>query len=164
MSMEPAATYGAPPSTTSSYDPVNTWDGNGPYSRVWMPTNGVEAQNLAYSYYSPGSSSSSYNSVGSSSSSSSSSSSTNYNWTRSNVPLTTHRSIVRCCPRKRIPDRTSANKIRPKKRTPNNQVACWRSTSVSSSKTVGDYAGYNCRIVFNKTRIELDEFISLSRN
>ncbi|XP_024880746.1 uncharacterized protein LOC112460335 [Temnothorax curvispinosus] len=78
MSMEPASTYGAPPmlSTTSSYDPVNTWDGSGPYSRVWTPTNGVEAQNLAYSYYSPGSSSSS---VGSSSSSSSSSSSTNYN-------------------------------------------------------------------------------------
>ncbi|XP_011703634.1 PREDICTED: uncharacterized protein LOC105459378 [Wasmannia auropunctata] len=81
MSMEPASTYGAPPllSTTSSYDPVNTWDGNGPYSRVWTPTNSVEAQNLAYSYYSPGGSSSSYNSVGSSSSSSSSSSSTNYN-------------------------------------------------------------------------------------
>lgn len=80
MSMEPASAYGAPPSlsTTSSYDPVNTWDGNGPYSRVWMPTNSVEAQNLAYSYYSPGSSPSSYNS-GSSSSSSSSSSSTNYN-------------------------------------------------------------------------------------
>ncbi|XP_072749737.1 uncharacterized protein Osi20 [Anoplolepis gracilipes] len=80
MSMEPASTYGAPalPSTTSSYDPANTWDGNGPYSRVWTPTNGVEAQNLAYSYYSPGSSSSSYNSVGGSSSSSSSSSSTNY--------------------------------------------------------------------------------------
>ncbi|TGZ33730.1 uncharacterized protein Osi20 [Temnothorax longispinosus] len=78
MSMEPGSTYGAPPmlSTTSSYDPVNTWDGSGPYSRVWTPTNGVEAQNLAYSYYSPGSSSSS---VGSSSSSSSSSSSTNYN-------------------------------------------------------------------------------------
>ncbi|KAL6263609.1 hypothetical protein P5V15_006398 [Pogonomyrmex californicus] len=81
MSMEPASTYGAPPlpSTTSSYDPVNTWDGNGPYSRVWTPTNSVEAQNLAYSYYSPSSSSSSYNSVGSSSSSSSSSGSTNYN-------------------------------------------------------------------------------------
>lgn len=129
MSMEPASTYGAPPSlsTTSSYDPVNTWDGNGPYSRVWMPTNGVESQNLAYSYYSPGSSSSSsYGSVGSSSSSSSSSSSTNYNWTRSNVLLTTHRSIARCCPRERIPDRTS-NKIRPKKRTPNNQVVRWRS-------------------------------------
>ncbi|XP_012542033.1 uncharacterized protein LOC105839927 [Monomorium pharaonis] len=81
MSMEPTSAYGAPPSlsTTSSYDPANTWDGNGPYSRVWMPTNGVESQNLAYSYYSPGSSSSSYSSVGSSSSSSSSSSSTNYN-------------------------------------------------------------------------------------
>ncbi|XP_003705510.1 DUF1676 domain-containing protein Osi20 [Megachile rotundata] len=72
MSMEPAAPYGAPlPSTTSSYDPANTWDGNGPYSRVWTPTNGVEAQNLAYSYYSPNSGSSSYSSSGSSSSSSS---------------------------------------------------------------------------------------------
>ncbi|KAL0105078.1 hypothetical protein PUN28_016610 [Cardiocondyla obscurior] len=81
MSMDPVSAYGAPPmiSTTSSYDPVNTWDGNGPYSRVWTPTNGVEAQNLAYSYYSPGSSPSSYSSIGSSSSSSSSSSSTNYN-------------------------------------------------------------------------------------
>lgn len=78
--MEPALPYGAPPlaSTTSSYDPANTWDGNGPYSRVWTPSNGVEAQNLAYSYYSPGSGSSSYSSAGSSSSSSSSSSSTNY--------------------------------------------------------------------------------------
>ncbi|XP_029049290.1 DUF1676 domain-containing protein Osi20 [Osmia lignaria lignaria] len=85
MSMEPATpAYGAPPlpSTTSSYDPANTWDGNGPYSRVWTPTNGVEAQNLAYSYYSPNSGSSSYSSSGSSSSSSSSSvnpaSSSNY--------------------------------------------------------------------------------------
>ncbi|XP_012228118.1 uncharacterized protein Osi20 [Linepithema humile] len=80
MTMEPVSAYGAPPlaSTTSSYDPANTWDGNGPYSRVWTPTNGVEAQNLAYSYYAPGSSSS-YSSVGSSSSSSSSSGSTNYN-------------------------------------------------------------------------------------
>ncbi|XP_014475613.1 PREDICTED: uncharacterized protein LOC106744944 [Dinoponera quadriceps] len=81
MSMEPATAYGVAPSlsTTSSYDPANTWDGNGPYSRVWSPSNGVESQNLAYSYYSPGSSSS-YSSVGSSSSSSSSSSggSTNY--------------------------------------------------------------------------------------
>ncbi|KAG7190686.1 hypothetical protein KM043_006764 [Ampulex compressa] len=78
MSMEPAApAYGAPPlpSTTSSYDPANTWDGNGPYSRVWTPTNGVEAQNLAYSYYAPGGSSSSYSSGSSGSSSSSSSSS-----------------------------------------------------------------------------------------
>ncbi|XP_017891507.1 uncharacterized protein LOC108631849 [Ceratina calcarata] len=76
MSMEPAAQpYGAAPlpSSTSGYEPVNTWDGNGPYSRVWTPTNGVEAQNLAYSYYSPGSSSSSYNPSSSSSSSSSSS-------------------------------------------------------------------------------------------
>ncbi|XP_068977738.1 uncharacterized protein Osi20 [Bombus flavifrons] len=76
MSMEPAASpaYGAPPmpSTTSSYDPANTWDGNGPYSRVWTPTNGVEAQNLAYSYYSPGSGSNSYSSSSSSSASSSS--------------------------------------------------------------------------------------------
>ncbi|XP_020284583.1 uncharacterized protein LOC109855129 [Pseudomyrmex gracilis] len=81
MSMESASTYGAPPmsSTPSSYDPVNTWDGNGPYSRVWTPTNGVEAQNLAYSYYAPGSSSSSYSSPGSSASSSSGSSSTSYN-------------------------------------------------------------------------------------
>ncbi|KZC11127.1 PREDICTED: uncharacterized protein LOC107189233 [Dufourea novaeangliae] len=83
MSMEPAApAYGAPlPSSTSSYDPAATWDGNGPYSRVWTPTNGVEGQNLAYSYYSPGSSSSSYNSGSSSSSSSSSAnsaSSSNY--------------------------------------------------------------------------------------
>lgn len=84
MSMEPAApAYGAPPmpSTTSSYDPANTWDGNGPYSRVWTPTNGVEAQNLAYSYYSPSSGSNSYSGSSSSSSSSSSvnsASSTNY--------------------------------------------------------------------------------------
>lgn len=84
MSMEPASpAYGAPPlpSTTSSYDPANTWDGNGPYSRVWTPTNGVEAQNLAYSYYSPGSNSNSYSPSSSSASSSSSvnsASSTNY--------------------------------------------------------------------------------------
>ncbi|KOC70933.1 hypothetical protein WH47_04919 [Habropoda laboriosa] len=84
MSMDPASpAYGAPPmaSTTSSYDPANTWDGNGPYSRVWTPTNGVEAQNLAYSYYSPGSGSNSYSPSSSSSSSSSainSGSSTNY--------------------------------------------------------------------------------------
>ncbi|EFN89947.1 uncharacterized protein LOC105192115 [Harpegnathos saltator] len=80
MSMEPATAYGVPSlSTTSSYDPANTWDGNGPYSRVWTPTNGVEAQNLAYSYYAPGSSSSSYSSAGSSSSlSSSSGGSTSY--------------------------------------------------------------------------------------
>lgn len=76
MSMEPTTMYGAPPSTTSSYDPSNTWDGNGPYSRVWTPTNGVDAQNLAYNYYSPGSGTSSYSSIGSSSSSSSASSST----------------------------------------------------------------------------------------
>ncbi|KAK2579909.1 hypothetical protein KPH14_007589 [Odynerus spinipes] len=78
MSMEPATpAYGAPPlpSTTSSYDPANTWDGTGPYSRVWTPTNGVESQNLAYSYYSPSSGSNSYSSLGSSSSSSSSGSS-----------------------------------------------------------------------------------------
>ncbi|XP_076650921.1 DUF1676 domain-containing protein Osi20 [Halictus rubicundus] len=82
MSMESAAQYGAPPlaSTTSSYDPAATWDGNGPYSRVWTPTNGVDAQNLAYSYYAPGSSSGSYSSSSSSSSSSSgnSASSSNY--------------------------------------------------------------------------------------
>ncbi|XP_043265598.1 uncharacterized protein LOC122405134 [Colletes gigas] len=85
MSMEPAAAplYGAPTSgsTTSGYEPAATWDGNGPYSRVWTPTNGVEAQNLAYSYYSPGSGSSSYSSPSSSSSSSSSvnsASSSNY--------------------------------------------------------------------------------------
>ncbi|XP_054002618.1 uncharacterized protein LOC128889206 [Hylaeus anthracinus] len=83
MSMEPASpAYGAPlPSTTSSYDPSASWDGNGPYSRVWTPTNGVEAQNLAYSYYSPNSGSSSYSSPSSSSSSSSSinsASSSNY--------------------------------------------------------------------------------------
>lgn len=86
MSMEPApAAYGVPavPSTTSGYEPVNTWDGSGPYSRVWTPTNGVEAQNLAYNYYSPSSSSSSSSygaplSSASSSSSGSSGSSTNY--------------------------------------------------------------------------------------
>ncbi|XP_012287557.1 uncharacterized protein LOC105703631 [Orussus abietinus] len=82
MSMEAASSaYGAPPlSTTSSYDPANTWDGNGPYSRVWTPSNGADAQNLAYSYYS-GSNSNSYSNPSSSSSSSSSagsSSSTNY--------------------------------------------------------------------------------------
>ncbi|XP_015173223.1 PREDICTED: uncharacterized protein LOC107064728 [Polistes dominula] len=78
MSMEPATpAYGAPPmpSTTSSYDPANTWEGTGPYSRVWTPTNGVESQNLAYSYYSPSSGSNSYSSLGSSGSSSSVSSS-----------------------------------------------------------------------------------------
>ncbi|XP_046426748.1 uncharacterized protein Osi20 [Neodiprion pinetum] len=82
MSMDPASVlYGAPatPSTTSSYDPANTWDGNGPYSRVWTPTSGVEAQNLAYNYYSGSGSSGAQSSYGSpSSSSSSSSSSTNY--------------------------------------------------------------------------------------
>ncbi|XP_063989582.1 uncharacterized protein LOC135168900 isoform X2 [Diachasmimorpha longicaudata] len=80
MSMEPApaSTYGAPivPTTTSGYEPINTWDGNGPYSRVWTPS---DAQNLAYNYYSPssssGSSSSSYGAPSISSSSSSSSSS-----------------------------------------------------------------------------------------
>lgn len=78
--MEPATAYGMPPSlsTTSSYDPANTWDGNGPYSRVWTPSNGVDSQNLAYNYYSPGGSSSSYSSSGSSASSSSSVSSSNY--------------------------------------------------------------------------------------
>ncbi|XP_015585287.1 uncharacterized protein LOC107263019 [Cephus cinctus] len=77
MSMEPAApAYGAPPvpSTTSSYDPANTWDGNGPYSRVWTPTNGIDGQSLAYSYYA-GSNLGSYGSPSSSSSSSSSSAS-----------------------------------------------------------------------------------------
>ncbi|XP_076174310.1 DUF1676 domain-containing protein Osi20 [Ptiloglossa arizonensis] len=84
MSMEPSSSsYGVPPitSTMSSHEPVATWDGNGPYSRVWSPSNGVESQNLAYSYYSPGSSSNSYSSPSSSSSSSSSinsASSTNY--------------------------------------------------------------------------------------
>ncbi|KAI4495749.1 hypothetical protein M0802_008372 [Mischocyttarus mexicanus] len=78
MSMElpTSPPYGPMPSTTSSYDPAaNTWDGTGPYSRVWTPTNGVESQNLAYSYYSPSSGSNSYSSLGSSSSSSSLSSS-----------------------------------------------------------------------------------------
>ncbi|CAL7938080.1 unnamed protein product [Xylocopa violacea] len=83
MSMEPATpAYGAPPmpSSTSNYDPMNTWDGNGPYSRVWSPSNGVEAQNLAYSYYSPSSGSNTYSSSSSSSSASSTNpgSSTNY--------------------------------------------------------------------------------------
>ncbi|XP_034949904.1 uncharacterized protein Osi20 [Chelonus insularis] len=89
MSMEPATpagTYGAPPlpSTTSGYEPPNTWDGNGPYSRVWTPTNGADGQSLAYSYYAPSSSNSnSYSapvssSSSSGSSSSSSSSSSNY--------------------------------------------------------------------------------------
>ncbi|KAH0557717.1 uncharacterized protein LOC123271887 [Cotesia glomerata] len=88
MTMEPApaGTYGAPPapSTTSGYEPVNTWDGNGPYSRVWTPSNGETAQNLAYNYYAPSSNSGSSNSYGaplsssSSASASSSSSSTNY--------------------------------------------------------------------------------------
>lgn len=93
MTMEPAppaGAYGAPPvpSTTSGYEPINTWDGNGPYSRVWTPTNGAEAQNMAYSYYAPSSSnsgssgSSSYGvpsaSSASSSVSSSSGSSSNY--------------------------------------------------------------------------------------
>ncbi|KAJ8684368.1 hypothetical protein QAD02_020160 [Eretmocerus hayati] len=90
MTMEPPTpAYGVPSltTTTSGYEPVNSWDGNGPYSRNWTPTNGVESQNLAYNYYS-GSSSNSYgaplssssSSSGSSSSSSSvgSSSSTNY--------------------------------------------------------------------------------------
>lgn len=77
MSMEPVPAYGAPPlpSTTSSYDPINTWDGNGPYSRVWTPSNGADAQNLAYNYYSSGSNSGSYGSPSSSSSASSSGSS-----------------------------------------------------------------------------------------
>ncbi|KAF7987570.1 hypothetical protein HCN44_003433 [Aphidius gifuensis] len=62
MAMEiasPTTAYGAPPqpTTTSSYEPVNTWDGNGPYSRVWTPANGADVQNLAYSYYSPSSTS-----------------------------------------------------------------------------------------------------------
>ncbi|XP_076759317.1 DUF1676 domain-containing protein Osi20 [Xylocopa sonorina] len=81
MSMEPATPpYGAMPTSTSTYDPPNTWDANGPYSRVWTPSNGVEAQNLAYSYYSPNSGSNTYSSSSSSSSSSSTNpgSSTNY--------------------------------------------------------------------------------------
>ncbi|KAL1498052.1 hypothetical protein ABEB36_008912 [Hypothenemus hampei] len=68
MSMAPAPEplpplYGAPapgPSTAppSSYEPG--WEPNtgGPYSRVWSPSNN-DAQNLAYSAYYPGSSSSS---------------------------------------------------------------------------------------------------------
>ncbi|XP_012255531.2 uncharacterized protein LOC105685748 [Athalia rosae] len=83
MSMDAASSiYGAPPtpSSTSSYDPANTWDGNGPYSRVWTPTNGVEAQNLAYNYYSGSSSPSASSSYGSPSSSSGSSSSTSTNY------------------------------------------------------------------------------------
>ncbi|OXU27984.1 hypothetical protein TSAR_006732 [Trichomalopsis sarcophagae] len=81
MSMEPASpplgSYGAPPvpTTTSGYEPVNTWDGNGPYSRVWTPSSGVEAQNLAYNYYTGSGSSSTYGAPSSSASSSSSSSS-----------------------------------------------------------------------------------------
>ncbi|XP_043472559.1 uncharacterized protein LOC122505150 [Leptopilina heterotoma] len=78
MTMDPAPVYGAPPlpSTTSGYEPMNSWNDNGPYSRVWTPSNGADAQNLAYNYYSSGSSSaSSYGSPASSSSSSGSSSS-----------------------------------------------------------------------------------------
>ncbi|XP_015123806.1 uncharacterized protein LOC107045913 [Diachasma alloeum] len=83
MSMEPApaGAYGAPPvpTTTSGYEPINTWDGNGPYSRVWTPS---DAQGLAYNYYSPssssGSSANSYGAPSVSSSSSSSSSSGSY--------------------------------------------------------------------------------------
>lgn len=76
MTMDPAPAYGLPPvpSTTSSYDPANTWDGNGPYSRVWTPSNSIEAQNLAYSYYAPSSNNNGYGSSSSSSSSSSSNS------------------------------------------------------------------------------------------
>ena len=77
MSMEPVPAYGAPPlpTTTSGYEPVNTWDGNGPYSRVWTPTSGADAQNLAYNYYSSGSNANSYGTPSSSSSSSSAASS-----------------------------------------------------------------------------------------
>ncbi|XP_014212863.1 uncharacterized protein LOC106642560 [Copidosoma floridanum] len=83
MTMDPSPVYGAPPvsSTTSGYEPVNTWDGNGPYSRVWTPTSGAEAQNLAYNYYSGAGTSNSYGAPSASSSSSSSGSSnlaTNY--------------------------------------------------------------------------------------
>ncbi|KAK0183042.1 hypothetical protein PV327_001120 [Microctonus hyperodae] len=88
MTMEPAApanTYGVPPapSTTSGYEPINTWDGNGPYSRVWTPSNSADSQNLAYSYYAPSNSNASgsqnsYGAPSSSSSSSSSGSSSNY--------------------------------------------------------------------------------------
>lgn len=66
MTMEipsPTSAYGAPPqpTTTSDYGPVNTWDGNGPYSRIWTPTNSADAQNLAYNYYSTSSTSGSNN-------------------------------------------------------------------------------------------------------
>lgn len=55
----PASLYGAPmpPSTPSSYEPQ--WEPNqgGPYQRVWTGSN--DAQNMAYSAYYPGSSSTS---------------------------------------------------------------------------------------------------------
>ncbi|XP_058793629.1 uncharacterized protein LOC131665620 [Phymastichus coffea] len=92
MTMDPVPQYGAPPvsSTTSGYEPPNTWDGNGPYSRVWTPSSGIESQNLAYSYYSPSSSSSSYGSPSSSSSSSSSSGSSSVSITGSSSTSTNY--------------------------------------------------------------------------
>ncbi|KAL7296234.1 hypothetical protein TKK_0010769 [Trichogramma kaykai] len=71
----PVPAYGLPPisTTTSGYEPVNAWDGSGPYSRVWTPSSGsspLEPQNLAYNYYTGSSSSNSYNSPSSSGSSS----------------------------------------------------------------------------------------------
>ncbi|RZB40962.1 uncharacterized protein BDFB_008498 [Asbolus verrucosus] len=56
----PAPMYGAPTSAPpSSYEPG--WEPNqgGPYSRVWTSSNDNTAQNLAYSAYYPGASSSS---------------------------------------------------------------------------------------------------------
>ncbi|XP_014221817.1 uncharacterized protein LOC106649063 [Trichogramma pretiosum] len=74
----PVPAYGLPPisTTTSGYEPVNAWDGSGPYSRVWTPSSSgaLESQNLAYNYYTGGSSSNSYNSPSSLASSSGSSS------------------------------------------------------------------------------------------
>ncbi|CAB0043800.1 unnamed protein product [Trichogramma brassicae] len=73
----PVPAYGLPPisTTTSGYEPVNAWDGTGPYSRVWTPSSSaLESQNLAYNYYTGGSSSNSYNSPSSLASSSGSSS------------------------------------------------------------------------------------------
>lgn len=95
MTMDPTPpppVYGAPPltTTTSGYEPVNTWDSNGPYSRVWTPNNGIEPQNLAYNYYS-GSSSNSYGGSSSSSpSGSSSSSSSSITGNSNNSPTSTH--------------------------------------------------------------------------
>lgn len=71
--MDPNPVYGAPPVSTSTtgYEPPSSWDSG--YSRVWTPSNGIEPQNLAYSYYSGTGGSNSYSAPSSTSSSSSSS-------------------------------------------------------------------------------------------